>query len=40
MYQFINIMQLVSTALYFKTWVKLHNIKKSDEIDIWIPFNI
>ena len=40
MYQFVNLMQLVSVSLYFKTLVKFHNLKEDDELDISNPFNI
>lgn len=40
MYHLVNLMQLVSVSLYFKTLVKLHNLKEGDDVDISIPFNI
>ena len=39
MYHFVNLMQLVSVSLYFKTLVKLHDFKEGDEFDISLPFN-
>ena len=40
MYHFVNLMQLVSVSLYFKTLVKLHDLKEGDEFDISLPFHI
>ena len=40
MYQFVNLMQLVSVSLYFKTLVNLRNLKEGDEFDISIHFSI
>ena len=40
MYHFVNLMQLASVSLYFKTLVKLHNLKEGDEFTISLPLDI
>ena len=40
MYHFVNLIRQVSGSLYFKTLIKLHDLKEGDAFDISLPFHI